>query len=115
MSKEENNKNNNIQKVDPKIEAIKEIIFGENIKEYENEFQKLSEKIENHKNELEQKLDKVRQETKSLIEESTKLFSSKIEALDKETSNKIEQILKNKLDKSTYANLLIKMANDIAP
>ncbi len=113
MSEEENNKDV-IKKVDPKIEAIKEIIFGENIKEYEYEFQKLSAEIEKHKNKLEQKLKEVKLETKSLIEESNKLFSTKIAELDKETGKRIEQLLKDKLDKSTYANLLIKLAKDIA-
>ncbi|MCF6361366.1 MAG: hypothetical protein L3J29_11475 [Cyclobacteriaceae bacterium] len=113
MSEEENGKGNNIQKLDPKIEAIKEIIFGENIKEYEHEFQKLSAEIEKHKNELEQKLKEVKQETNSLFEESNKLFTTKIAELDKETGKRIEQLLKDKLDKSTYANLLIKMAKDI--
>lgn len=99
--------------VDPKIEAIKEIIFGENIKEYESEFKKLSELINKHKNDLEKKFNEYRQETRALIEQSNEEFSSRLEELKKDTSHKINELNKAKLNRQTFGDLLKKLGDEI--
>jgi len=42
---------------DPRIDAIKDIIFGQNIKEYDAEFKKIKEYIEEQKSILETAID----------------------------------------------------------
>ncbi len=99
--------------VDPKIEAIKEIIFGENIKEYESEFKKLSEAIVQHKNELELKLDQFRAEAKTLIDQSNEAFSVQLEDLRKDTTHKIDELNEAKLNRHMFGDLLKKLGEEI--
>ncbi len=99
--------------VDPKIEAIKEIIFGENIKEYESEFKKLSEVISKHKSDLDQKLNEFRKEANTLIEKANEDFSLQLDDLKKNTTQKINELNKAKLNRQKFGDLLKKLGEEI--
>ncbi len=99
--------------VDPKIEAIKEIIFGDNIKEYESEFKKLSDIIDKQKLELEGKLNEFRQEAGSLLAQASKDFDTQLSELRNDLSQKIADLAEAKLDRKTFADALKSLADKI--
>ncbi len=101
--------------VDPKIEAIKEIIFGENIKEYESEFKKLSDIIDKQKKDLEEKLSEFKKEANTMLAEASKNFESQIAELKKEFTEETTNLSNSKLDRKTFGNALKKLGDDIMP
>ena len=64
MAKNDNPTNNitNANDLTSKIDAIKQLIFGENIQEYNHEFEAVKKDILNKKKELEQLLEEVKAE-----------------------------------------------------
>ncbi len=100
-------------RIDPKIEAIKEIIFGENIKEYEDEFKKITELIRNHKKELEKKLEEFRAEAIAKINDSNKDFSDRLEEISKNTEEGLKELDNAKISRNSLGELLLQMAKSI--
>ena len=54
---------------DPKIEAIKEIIFGDNIKEINHEFDEVKAMLQEHRRALDERMNQVRQELEKSIQQ----------------------------------------------
>ncbi len=108
----ENTKKNS-PRIDPKIEAIKEIIFGENIKEYEDEFKKITELIKDHKEELEKKLEAFREEATTLINDSNKDFSVRLEEISKNTEQRLKELDNAKVSRQSLGKLFQHMADNI--
>ncbi len=100
--------------VDPKIEAIKEIIFGDNIKEYESEFKKLSDIIDKQRQELEGKLNNFKQETNDMLAQASKEFDTRLNELKKDFANEIDNLAKSKLDRKTFGHALKNLGEDIS-
>ena len=92
-----------------KIDAIKNLIFGEQIEAYEAEFKSLKSDIETKRQELENYISEVR----------TALFQQ-VEQLDKDLDQKIteindnaEKLQKNKVDKDILGSMLIEIGERI--
>ncbi len=102
-------KNNNTS-IDPKLAAIKEIIFGDNIKEYDKEFTHLRELIEHQRKEFDDAVKAVKKNFFNSFEELKKDLKTDIKLLEKETIKTLQKVdRENALDK----NRIGKMFEDI--
>jgi len=104
MSKEEDNH---------KLEAVKELIFGQNMKEYDSKFTKLealiTKKNEDHKKSLSDSTQKI----KEIIQQQNKELISKINKLEKLLAEKTSELHQNKTDRATLSQLLHEIADKL--
>jgi len=96
-----------------KLDAIKEIIFGENIKEYDSEFKKLKEEITKQREEARTMVKAMKKEIQVLIKDSDQDFKAQIEELKKEISLKIGQIESSKASKDLLAETFIELGKKL--
>ncbi len=104
-----------VQNNDPssKIEAIKNLIFGENIATYNSEFENVKKEITAQKKELEVFIESTRQELLQSIDNLNTDINIRITALEDVLDDKVATLETNKVDKKALGNLLIAMGEKI--
>jgi len=118
-----NNKNGALNDSATRVEAIKDLIFGENMKEYELRFNKLADELEQTKIELNEKIallskesvDNVNMLMTSLSKEIDTNFSSLQSEIDKFSNvhGELEKLNSKKVDKTALGNLLINVGEKL--
>lgn len=110
LEREENNleeQNRGVEETsDPRIDAIKDIIFGENIKEYDAEFKKIKEYIEEQKVILETAIDSLRSDMDKVLDELRSDFDDSVKSLKEKTLEEISDLDNAKADRSTLGSML---------
>jgi|GEM_PF-816594 len=91
---------------DPRIDAIKDIIFGENIKEYNAEFRKIKEYIEEQKAILETAIDSLRSDMDKLLEEVRNDFDDSVKSLKDRTLEEMNNLDDAKTNRATLGSML---------
>lgn len=97
-----------------KIEAIKNLIFGENIAAYNSEFEKVKKDISNKKKELEDFIEDSRTELNQAIDNLSTDINIRITELEDNLSEKAEQLEQKKVDKKVLGDLLISLGEKIS-
>ena len=97
-----------------KIEAIKNLIFGENIKEYDSEFEFLKKDIHKKRNELKNLIEETHRELNTLIDNTSTDLNIRITELEDSIADKTENLAMSKVDKKTLGQLLVKLGNQIS-
>ncbi|MBX2843440.1 MAG: hypothetical protein KTR26_16835 [Flammeovirgaceae bacterium] len=98
---------------DQKIDAIKQLIFGENIQEYDEEFKQIRKYINDAKSELENKLEQTSKELKNMIESLRENHDKKIEDLRGQMLNEVKNLDHKKLDRNLLGDLLQEIGGKI--
>ncbi len=98
---------------DPKIEAIKEIIFGENIKEINQEFETTKAALQAQKQAFDQHLAQLRQEAKESTEALRKDFEAQITALKNELTTSLQKLKTDATDRATLGKMLEEMGKKL--
>ena len=97
---------------DPKLAAIKEIIFGENIKEYDKEFRNLHQELDDQRKELIGKIDTLKQDLNNLITETKNEFSKELGILREEAFDRLTRLGEEKnQEKQALGDMLIEVGN----
>ena len=115
MSKKEKT-NPEAQAVDSssKIEAIKNLIFGENIQQYDSEFVTLKKEIDEKKAALQNYIDEVRGELMQSIDSLSTDVNIRITDLEDSLNEKAENLDAKKVDKKELGKLLISLGEKIS-
>ena len=101
---------NNANAEDPKLAAIKEIIFGENIKEYDKEFRTLHNQIDEQRKDLIGKIDRLKEDLNQLISETKNDFSQQIGTLREDAFERLTQLTDEKnQEKQALGDMLIEV------
>lgn len=106
--------NKNEKGTDSKIEAIKNLIFGENIQAYDSEFEALRSDILDKKKKLENLLEKVREELLENIDNVSTDINIRITELEGNLENKIGDLETSKIDKKLLGKLLIDLGEKVS-
>lgn len=116
MSKQDTTKADNINTTDPtsKIDAIKQLIFGENIQEYNSEFEAVKQDILNKKKELEALMDDVKAELLQNIDNLSTDINIRITDLENTLNEKAEDLNEKKVDRRQLGELLITLGEKIS-
>lgn len=96
-----------------KIEAIKNLIFGENIAEYNQEFDTLKTDLEKRRQELLDYIDDTRKEVITAIDSLSTDLNIRISDLESSLRDKADDLKAKKVDKTTLGDLLIKLGTTI--
>ena len=97
-----------------KIEVIKNLIFGENIAEYNSEFETLKKDIDDKRKELKNYIDDARQEIMSSIDNLSTDVNIRITDLENALEDKADKLDEQKVDKKILADLLISLGEKIS-
>lgn len=97
-----------------KIEAIKNLIFGENIAEYNSEFEALKKDLKEKREELEGFIEDTKKELHIAIDSLSTDLNIRITELEDTLTEKTEKLVKNKVDKKVLSDLLINLGEKIS-
>ena len=97
-----------------KIEAIKNLIFGENIAQYNSEFETLKKEIDRQKVVLEEYIDQVRGELMQSIDSLSTDVNIRITDLEDSLNAKTEELSEEKVDRRELGKLLISLGEKIS-
>ena len=103
----------NIHDPSSKIEAIKNLIFGENIQAYDSEFEHLKKDLVKKRNELKSFIEETSQELNTLIDNLSTDINIRITELENNISDKADSLEQTKVDKKVLGDLLIKLGSKI--
>ena len=95
--------------VDKKLDAIKEIIFGDNIKAYESEFKQLKD----HINELQQRNEKMWADTNKKLESEINTLKKEVESSINELNRSINELTESSTAKAKLSALLNELAEKL--
>lgn len=103
----ENKKTSASPKVaDPKIEAIKDIIFGDTIKDIEREFNDTQSLIQQHKATMEQQVSTLRTNMDQMVKELRQDLDKHVATLKEEMTEKFSQLQNSSADRSALGKML---------
>ena len=77
---------------DPKIEAVKQLIFGENMQQYDSEFNEVRATIKKTKQELVNEIDETRTALTDLINETRESLNKAVSDLRSDMNKKTSQL-----------------------
>jgi len=97
-----------------KIEVIKNLIFGENIQEYNSEFDKLKKEILEKKKALEELIEEVRTDLKTSIDDVSTDVNVRITDLEESLTQKIEAVDSDIVHREELGKLLIQLGEKIS-
>lgn len=114
MAKKDQLKDQPIQDIsNSKIEAIKNLIFGENIQEYNHEFETLKAEIAARRKELMEYVDDTRKELMMSIDTLSTDVNIRISDLEEALNDKTETLDHKKVNRSDLGDLLIRLGENI--
>ena len=96
-----------------KLEAIKNLIFGDNIEQYDSEFEALKKDIDAKRQALQEYVDQTREELMNSIDSLSTDVNIRITELGSSLENKAEELDTKKVDKTTLGNLLVTLGEKI--
>lgn len=110
---------------DPKIEAVKQLIFGENMQQYDSEFSEIRTVIKKTKQELKDEIDDTRTALNDLINETRESLNKSLSDLRSDMNKKVSQLREDmdesvadlddrKLNRKLLGALLQEMGKQIA-
>ncbi|MGD1893882.1 MAG: hypothetical protein ACFB15_25220 [Cyclobacteriaceae bacterium] len=91
---------------DPKIEAIKDIIFGDTIKEIEQEFDDTQSLIQQHKAAVEQQLSTLKSTMDEMVKELRQDLDKHVATLKEEMTQKFGELQNSSADRSALGKML---------
>ena len=101
-------------KASSKIDAIKQLIFGENMQEYDTEFESVKKDILSKKQELESLIDDVKSELLQSIDNLSTDVNIRITDLEDALNNKLDVIDTKKVDRKLLGDLLVNLGEKIS-
>lgn len=96
-----------------KIEAIKNLIFGENIQEYDHEFEALKSDIAQKREEMLAYVDEARKEIMTAVDNLSTDVNIRISDLEQSLNDKTEDLDNKKVSRDTLGDLLIRLGKNI--
>lgn len=106
---------NIIQKkeADTKIDAIKQLIFGENMRAYDSEFESVKKDLLSKKKELEVLIDDVRNELFQSVDNLSTDLNIRITEIEDKLNSKINSIENKNVDRKLLGELFTKLGDKI--
>ena len=104
----------NVPESASKIDAIKQLIFGENMQAYDSEFETLKNDILSKKKEIESLLDEVKSELLQNIDNLSTDLNIRITELENSFEDKTDALNKNKVDRKLLGELFTTLGEKIS-
>lgn len=96
-----------------RLDAIKNLIFGENIQQIDQEFEAIKAHVEKRRSELQDLIDQTNKELHAAIDNLTTDLNIRITDLDTKVDDAVDNLEDKKVDRSTLGHLLVSMGEKI--
>lgn len=112
-------KNNAVAELKPenvaasKIDAVKKLLFGEEMDTYNSEFHALKKEIEAKKSELEDLIERTQKEISELIDNVSTDLNIRITELEGSLSDRADKLTKDKVNRDQLGKLLVEIGEKI--
>ena len=117
MSKNQTNENgtvlNGASESAQRLEAIKNLIFGENIVQIDQDFETLKKLIDKRKEELESYIEDTRKEITMSIDNLSTDLNIRLTDLENSLNDKASELDHKKMDRKILGNLLVTLGDKI--
>lgn len=114
MAKKDTSENQQLTDVaNSKIEAIKNLIFGENIQEYNHEFEALKADIATKREEMLEYVDDARKEIMTAVDNLSTDVNIRISDLEQALDDKAQDLDNRKVSRDSLGDMLIKLGENI--
>lgn len=90
--KKEENAPEAVAGVDPKIEAVKQLIFGDNMQQYDSEFNEIKALIKKTRTDVENEINDTRDALNKLINQTKESLTNEISDLRSDMNKKVTQL-----------------------
>ena len=104
---------NNTDEQNSKLDAIKNLIFGDNIVEYDSTFAEIKEDIDVKEKQLKDYIDSVKNELEQHIDSVVATINKELKELDAKLETKASALEAKKVDKKQLSKLLIALGEKI--
>ena len=91
---------------DPKIDAIKQLIFGENMTEYDQRFEEALNSLEDAKVEIEAKRKEMDEKIHTTLDSMNEEFEKKMKAMEAVFQNHLDKLEDKKADRKALGKML---------
>jgi CHASE3 domain sensor protein len=96
-----------------RLDAIKNLIFGENIQQINQDFDSIKKMIDAKKAELEQTIEEVQTHLNAALDTMSTDLNIRITDIEKQLREDVYELNQNKVDKSQLGKLLIQLGEKI--
>lgn len=96
-----------------RLEAIKNLIFGENIQQIDQDFESIKNLIEKRKEELEIFIEDTRKELNRTIDNLSTDLNIRISDLENNLTDKTDKLNQQKVDKNLLGTLLVTLGEKV--
>jgi len=96
--------------IDSRIEAVRDLIFGENIKQYDSDFEDVYAKIDSLKNDTNKNLNNAIENLENKLSDLETLLENKIQDLTDDVEKRIADLDDEKADRRKLGKALEKIA-----
>ena len=113
QNKEVENNSVNPNESAQRLEAIKNLIFGENIQQIDAEFDSIKNHIEKRKEEIEALIEETHKELSITIDNLSTDLNIRITELEDKVNDKTDELNYKKVDRNLLGSLLVTMGEKI--
>lgn len=103
----------NVNESAQRLEAIKNLIFGENIQQIDAEFDSIKNHIEKRKEEIEALIEETHKELSVSIDNLSTDLNIRITELEGKVNDKTDELNHKKVDRNLLGSLLVSMGEKI--
>jgi len=96
--------------IDSRIAAVRDLIFGENIQQYNSEFEEVYQKLDKLREDTERNLSEAVEEIQNSIADLERLMENKLEDLRQDLNKGLDQLDDSKADRRKLGQALEKIA-----
>ncbi|MFK7952783.1 MAG: hypothetical protein AB8B73_08025 [Ekhidna sp.] len=96
-----------------KLEAVRDLLFGQNVKEYRDEFKELKDLIQENRAEIDKSAADFRSDVLEKLESLDEKINKKIDDTSQEIKDQLNSLSEAKADRKKIANLLSDMAKQL--
>ncbi|ALM20834.1 hypothetical protein JCM19294_2396 [Nonlabens tegetincola] len=110
---EKNTPNEAVVDSNSKLEAIKNLIFGENIQQYDSEFELLKKDLQKKKQELQDLIDDAREELSKSIDSLSTDLNIRLTDLESKMEDRLDELDDAKTSRKMLGDSLIELGEKI--
>ncbi len=101
------------QQTDNRLEAVRDLLFGQNVQEYRGEIKETKELINNHRSELDQQSAELESRINAKIEALEEKILTHIDKTADGINKRLDKLQETKVDKKKLADYLVTIAKKL--
>ena len=103
----------NAQQPDNRLEAVRELLFGQNVQEYRGDIKETRELLEKQRSELDQNAAELEDRLNAKIDALEEKMMAHIDKTAEKINNRLDKLQETKADKKKLADYLVSIAKKL--